>query len=356
MLKAINRISIIVSILLLSSPCLYAQENEMKDMPPAKVVVSEVSSGMIAPETEFIGTVYYQEVSDIASEVNGLVEAVEFEEGRRVKKGDVLVRLSSELLEKTIQATIASHEQVLSDLEKAKIDLQRAESLFKEELISEQSYDEHRFRVKGLEKRSASLKAEVERLGVELKKKIISTPFEGVVVKKHVDRGEWLSQGSTVATIAKGDVVDVVVEVPEGIIKHITQGSDVRIKAAGKGINGKVFAIIPRGDISTRTIPVKVRVKNTLSLIEGMEAKVTLPAGEKKKTLTVPRDAVVTVFGSTAVFAVIDSEAKMIPVDVVGYKGITAGIYADGLSEGMKVVVKGNERLKDGQPVLITDK
>jgi multidrug efflux pump subunit AcrA (membrane-fusion protein) len=154
-----------------------------------------------------------------------------------------------------------------------------------------------------------------------------------------------------VATIAKDDIVDVIVEVPEKIIRYVTPGMDVNIKAGGKVTRGKVFAIIPKGDISTRTIPVKIRVKNNLSLIEGMQAGVSLPMGEKKKALIVARDAIINIFGTDAVFAVIDSKAKMIPVKVIGYKGMEAGIYAKGLSEGMSVVIKGNERLRDGQMV-----
>lgn len=358
MLMVISRIALIVSIILLSFSAVYAQEVETKGMPPAKVVVSEVLTGNIAPETEFIGTVYYQEVSDVASEVSGSVEFVWFKEGEKVKKGHVLIKLSSDLLEKTVQATMASYEQVLSDLEKAGKDLKRAENLYREELLSEQSYDEHRFRVKGLEKRAASLKAEVERFEIELQKKAVKAPFEGVVIKRHIDRGEWLLQGAAVATIARDDVVDIIVDVPVGLIKYITQGMAVKVKVAGKEIKGRLSAIIPRADIPTRTFPVKTEIQNTLSLIEGMEARVTLPAGQKQKTLIVPRDAVIfrrDGIGKTVVFAVIDSKARMIPVKVIGYKGMTAGIYADGLTEGMKVVVKGNERLRDGQSVITDD-
>ncbi len=347
------QIALFIFICICSISRLHAQEKEFNGMPPAQVVVSEVGSGMIAPESEFIGSVYYQEVSDVASEVNGVVEEVKFEEGQRVKKGHVLVKLSSDLLNKTLQATSASYEQVLSDLEKAKLDLKRAENLYRNELLSEQSYDEQRFTVNGLEKKSASLRADVERLEVELQKKTIKAPFGGVVIKKYVERGEWLFQGASVATIAKDDVVHIVAEVPEGIIRYIAQGMNIKVRTGLGEITGKVFAIVPRGDISTRTIPVKIRAKNILSLLEGMEAQVSLPTGEKKKTFTVNRDAVITVFGNTVVFAVIDSKAKMIPVNVVGYKNMTAGVYTEGLEEGMKVVVKGNERLRDGQAVNI---
>ena len=84
-----------------------------------------------------------------------------------------------------------------------------------------------------------------------------------------------------------------------------------------------------------------------------MEARVRLPVGEKITTLFVPRDAVLTQFGSTVVVAVVDSKAMIIPAKVIGYQGMKAGINSQKISEGMKVVVKGNERLRNGQPVTI---
>jgi RND family efflux transporter MFP subunit len=340
-----------VLVFLLSFFYIYAGQCWSQGPPPAQVVVSGVSSGVISPETEFIGTVYYKEVSEVAAEVRGMVEEVRFEEGDRVKRGKVLVRLDSELLEKSIEATRASYGQVLSDLEKANIDLRRVENLFKEEFISEQIYDENRFRVKGLEKRAASLKAELEGLEVELKKKTIKAPFKGVVIKKHVDRGEWVEPGQPVSTLAIDEVVDIIVDVPEEVMRSVKKGRTVLVRSGGKEVRGKVFAIVPRGDIQTRTFPVKIRAKNTISLIEGMEARVTLPRGVRKKTLIASRDAVIRMFGTTVVFAVVENKAKMIPVKVIGYSGRSVGVESPGLSEGMKVVVKGNERLRDGQPV-----
>ncbi len=355
MLKKIGT-ALCIFILLFSFCLIHAQEEDTRGMPPASVVVSTVTSGMVAPESEFIGTVYYQEVSDLASEVNGLVVAVNFEEGQRVKKGELLVKLSDDLLQKTLQAARASYEEVLSDLERAERELARVDTLYKEELISEQTYDDRTFGVRGLRKKSQSSKATVERLETELQKKIIKTPFNGLVVKKHIDRGEWLSPGSTVATIAQDNTVDIIVDVPETVIRVISVGLGVKVKAGGGEVNGKILAIIPKGDISTRTIPVKIRAKNTLSLIEGMEARVSLPVGQKRETLTVARDAVITVFGDTVVFAVVDSKASMIPVEVTGYQGMTAGVNSEELAEGMNVVIKGNERLRDGQMVEIIDK
>ena len=140
-------------------------------MPPARVVISEVRVGTIVPEVECVGTIYYPQVSDVAPEVSGKVDIVNFEEGDRVKKGQMLVKINSDLLRKNIKTKKALHEQILSDLGLARRDLKRTENLYREEAVAEQVYDENRFRVSGLEKKSASIKAETEGLMVEFQKK-----------------------------------------------------------------------------------------------------------------------------------------------------------------------------------------
>ena len=348
--------TILIFFLMLLKPLnIEAQDKLPPGMPPARVVVSGVFSGFIAPENEYIGTVYYQEVSDVAAEVSGLSEEVRFEEGQRVKKGDVLVVISSDLLDKTIRSAKANYEQVLSDLEKERKNLERAELLFREQLLSEQAYDEQRFNVAGLEKRVLSFKSDVERLEVELSKKTVKSPFDGIVIKRHIETGEWLSPGTVAASIGKDDFADVIAEVPEHVIAYIKKGMDARVITGGSEMTGKVFSIVPKGDVSTRTIPVKVRIRNVSGLIEGMQARLILPAGNKEKAMIVPRDAVITVSGKTVLFAVVDAKAKMIPVKVAGYTGMNAGVHGEGLRAGMKVVIKGNERLRDGQPVSLSE-
>jgi RND family efflux transporter MFP subunit len=343
-----------VLVLLLAAVTLASAQDKGKGgPPPALVTISEIREGMIEPQTEFVGTVFYPEVSDVSSEVTGGIVEVRIEEGRRVRKGDVLVRLDAEILEKTLASTRASHEQVLVDLEKARVDFRRIENLYRQEAVAEQLYDENRFRVMSLEKKADSLQADMERLQAELRKKTVRAPFDGVTVEKMVDLGEWLTPGDKVATIARDDRVDVVVEVPGEIVGYMTPGRTLSVKAAGAETTGKVVSVIPKGDISTRTFPVKVRVRNRFSLIEGMEARVTVPTGKKEKSLLVSRDAVVAAFGKTAVYAVEDGKAKMIPVKVLRYVGESAGVEGEGLREGMAVVVKGNERLRDGQPLSI---
>ncbi len=319
--------------------------------PPASVTVAQVKTGMVAPQSEFIATIFYQEISETASEISGLAADVRFEEGLRVKKGQILVTLGSDILRKRLKAAKLKYEQVLSELEIARIDLKRRQALYEKKSISEQAYDENRYRVIGTEKFAASLNAEVEQLAIELEKKIIRAPFDGVVIKRHVDRGEWIAEGETVAVIGKDDIVDIVAQLPEQIVQHVKIGMQVTATANGQDFQGTVNAIVPKGDVSTRTFPVKIRTPNTFALIEGMSAKVTMPKGEIKKTLIVPRDAVIAKFDQTVVFTVQDGKAAMLPVEVIGFEGLDAGVASPGLKEGMLVVVDGNERLRNGQAI-----
>lgn len=323
--------------------------------PPALVAVGKAASGVMAPRSEFTGTVYYRVASEVASEVRGKVMEVTFEEGDSVKKRKVLVKLDTELQRKSIDSAKASHGQVLAELERANLDLKRIESLFKEGLATQKAYDDSRLLAKGLERRAASLKAEVDRLKTEVGKADIYAPFDGIIIKKQAERGEWVEAGKPIAILARADFMDAIVDVPEAVMASVKKGMDMEVKSAGKVYKGKVTAIVPSGEIKTRTFPIKIRIKNDSTLAEGMEARVSLPTGEAIEALIVPRDAVITKFGTTAVFAVKESKAAMIPVKVIGYEGNIAGVEAEGLTEGMSVVIKGNERLSDGQDVKITD-
>jgi len=86
-----------------------------------------------------------------------------------------------------------------------------------------------------------------------------------------------------------------------------------------------------------------------------MEARVSLPVGQSKNALIVPRDALMTKFGMTVVYVVVESKAKMVPVKVVEYEGQSVGVESLALKAGMDVVIKGNERLMDDQPVMVNN-
>lgn len=365
MKKAINFLLLVFCVFLLLAKNGFGAEEEKsaakaqekpQGPPPALVEVTQVVHGEAEPMVEFVGTVYYARKSSVAAEVEGVVEKVFFEEGYRVKSGDPLVSLGSDILDTVISATRADYELVLVELEQAQKELKRREPLYREGSVSESAYDEYYFKSRMLENRSVSLQASLDRLLLEKKKKMIRAPFDGIVVQKNADKGEWVDDGGMVAVIADDSIVDIVVNVPAGMLKYLEPGKELTMKSDGEKFTGKFLSYVPKGDVATRTFDVKIRLENTAGLIEGMEARALVPSAEKRAGLKVDRDALIDKFGQNVIWLVKDNTAKMVPVQVIGYEGMHVGIEGAGLEQGDMVVVKGNERLREGQPVMIGNK
>lgn len=352
---------LVYTILLLAQIGLAAEEEKSagnsaakpQGPPPALVEVAQIAEGEAEPMAEFVGTVYYARKSNVAAEVDGVVEQVFFEEGYKVKRGDPLVDLGTDILDTMIKSTRADHEMVLVELEQAEKELGRREPLYKEGSVSESAYDEYYFKTRMLENRAQSLKASFDRLLLEKQKKKIRAPFDGIIVQKKVEKGEWVDDGGTVAVIADDSIVDIVVNVPAGLLKYLEPGKNLTVKSGTEEFIGKFLSFVPQGDIATRTFDVKIRLQNSAGLVEGMEARALMPSEEKRTSLKVPRDALIDRFGQNVIWLVKDSSAKMIPVQVVGYEGMEVGLTGLGLAPGDMVIVKGNERLREGQPLVI---
>ncbi|WP_319584550.1 efflux RND transporter periplasmic adaptor subunit [uncultured Pseudodesulfovibrio sp.] len=348
-MRRILVIAVVVCLVIL--PAIPALAQQGGGRPPSPVVTAKVTSGDMAPQTEFIGTVYFSEISNVAAEVEGKVVSLDVADGQRVTKNDPLVILSSDILDSSIVNARALLDQAKADYELAKLENERTTKLFKSRTVAEGEYDSKRLTALSAEKRMIAARAILNRLLTERAKKTIRAPYDGVVIERKAFRGDWISIGETVAVMAEDKDFDVVVNAPREAFGVVKPGLEVTVKVAGRDVPGTVFAAIPRGDVATRTFPVKIRVHNDGFLAEGMEARVVLPKGLGGMTMIVPRDAVISSRGQTVVWAVVDGKAQPMPVYVVGYRGMEAGVKSKTLEEGMDVVIKGNERLQPQQPV-----
>ncbi|MDA3903303.1 MAG: efflux RND transporter periplasmic adaptor subunit [Desulfuromusa sp.] len=339
---------------LLTYPPAFAEDNTPKKQqgpPPMLVEVAPIIQGEAEPMVERIGTVHYVRASRIASELSGLVEKVHFTEGSRVKAGQPLIQLRSDLLKKAIEGTRANYEQIQIEQEHAQKGLNRIKALFEEKSVSESVFDDSHYKVLGLEKRAVMLKATLDRQLLELEKTVIRAPFSGLVQKKSTEQGEWIPTGGQIALIADDRELEVYIDVPQQQLSFLKKGDIVPIRCADQQYSGEFSYVIPQGDISTRTFTIKLKLKASQGLIAGMEAYAQLPNGPKQQSLLVPRDAVIKQFGQDVLFVAVEGKAKMIPVLISGYQGMQTAVSAPGLTEGMLVVVKGNERIRDGQAI-----
>jgi RND family efflux transporter MFP subunit len=208
----------------------------------------------------------------------------------------------------------------------------------------------------------------VDKLADQIKKHTIISRFDGYVTTKQSELGQWVTKGDAVVEVVALDTVEVVTYVPETHVPYVSVGKDVRVEVPAlpdRVFTGRVALIIPNADARARTFPVKVRVVNTpqdnIPLLKaGMSARVTLPTGPTQNALLVPKDALV-LGGPQPMVFVVDTDSsggttgKVRPVAVD--LGVTSGrlIQVTGpLSVGQKVVVRGNERLRPGQDVVVS--
>ncbi|GMV99540.1 MAG: MexH family multidrug efflux RND transporter periplasmic adaptor subunit [Candidatus Hydrogenedentota bacterium] len=332
--------------------CIATTAAAQNQAPAAKVVVQEVARGTLQQTTTKVGNAFFKEVASLATEVSGKVISVQFEEGDRIGKGTVLVELDHTLLDANLRAAEAAVKENKTRLEQEQVRLARAETLLQDQVTTQQDYDDIRFTVDSLAHRVEAFQAEAERIREEITKKNIVAPFDGIVLQRETEIGEWKNIGDTIAVFARSGVFDVVVNVPETTVPFVRPEATAPVRVAGATLVGNIVAVIPKGDTVSRTFPVKIRLDHPGDvLMEGMSVEVDLPVGSTIECATVPRDAVLLEGRDNAVYAVVDSKAKRIPVKVLGYEGLTAGVEGAGLAPGLKVIVKGHERIKDGQPV-----
>jgi RND family efflux transporter MFP subunit len=196
----------------------------------------------------------------------------------------------------------------------------------------------------------------------------ILAPFDGFVSAEHTEVGEWISEGDPVAVIIQLDEVEVLSHVPAEHAVQLRRGLDVRIELPelpGELFTGRVERVVPAADVRTRTFPVSIRLKNRVSgdrplLMAGMLARANLPTGAKRQMPLIPKDALVLTGSRRFVFVLeLDAAAKdrgsvrRVPVNLGVADGAFIQIDAP-LHAGELVVVRGNERLQDGQRVRIS--
>ena len=324
--------------------------------PPTPVVVSPVLQKQVRESVVLVGTATPRVRSLFAAEVEGLVEELYVDEGDTVKEGQVLAKLGSSILEIQLKVARAARNEARERYLQAKAELERSIKLRRSKSISEKKFSDDRFEAMAWEKRVRQRGAQISRLKYQLAKKTIIAPFSGFVAKKHTEVGQWVEKGGDIVTLINLEYVHVVVQVPERYVDKIRVGdrASVSVDALGnKTYSGKIIAIIPEGDREARTFPVKVDLKNkNFRIKSGMLSHVTFSLGKPYPALLVPKDALVNRNNQKFVFIYRNDIAKLVRLDVKGYHGGMAEVSGD-LSPGFLVVIRGNERLRDGQKVLV---
>lgn len=326
--------------------------------PPTRVAVLKVFEKEVAPTTQLVGVVDFDQSAGISSEISGLMINHRMVEGQVVRKGDLLVELNTEFLQKDIGVIDQQIAQMGVRIEKTRKNLKRFEALFKEDATSEKDYDDLAFNLRELEVEKQRLRVTRAKKKLELNKSKIRAPFDGLVVERLKDVGEWISPEDPICRLAAIEHTVVKVPVSEGLIRYVRQGQSVAvsIQALERDVTGQVRTIVPKVDPKSKTFELKVGIQYVQGLLQNMSASVDVPSGHKKKLKMIKRDALVRFQGKQFVYTVNEGKAKILPVSVAAVDGEYLGVDAPHIKAGMPVVVDGNERLQPDQQVQVVDK
>lgn len=320
---------------------------------PALVQVDNARTVTMAPTMQVAGTVISRSDAVLSAEVQGrLIEVAEV--GTRVEAGDAIARIEDTALElraRELRAEISRVEARLSFLDAELARIQRlADSNLAAVTQIEQTRSDRDVASSDLEIARARL-AQVQD---ELDRTRVTAPFPGVVVERRVQAGERVSPGTAIVRLVDPDRLEVVARAPLAYYRYVQPGDELAIVIGeDETLPAPLRTVVSIGDEFNHVFELRLDVTEPLPI--GQTVRVTIPTANVREVLAVPRDALVLRGDGTSVF-IVDEENKARRIRVV--TGIGSGdlIEVRGpVSDGDRVVVRGNERLRADQDVRIMD-
>jgi len=320
--------------------------------PPAAVVVEEIRQTNIAPTVSIPGTVLSRLDSRLATEVEGRV--IWFEDvGTAVAAGDPVVRLESTTLEiqrEEYRGQVARENARLLFLEPEVV---RLETLTRQDIAAESLLNQAQSDLEVARSDLAIATARLKQIEDQIAKMTIPAPFSGVVSERRVNLGEMINRLDIVARLVSAESIEIISRAPLNAVAFLDVGSDLEIYNDYRRGTGKVRAIVPFGDPQSHMFELRIDVP-TGNWIVGESVQLDVPVAQPKLALAVPRDALVLRREGTFVFRVNgDNVAERVAVATGLGDGDLIEVSGS-LVPGDRVIVRGAERLAEGQRVAIS--
>jgi membrane fusion protein, multidrug efflux system len=314
-----------------------------QERPPAAVIVSRILEQRVPTELSLVGTAQPRRSSTVASETEGLVVALLGEVGHQVRRGQVIVELGNDQLQ-------AALTEARADVELHARNFEQNSELLRQEAVTEQSLRDTEYQL-------SRARAKLANLDSRLRALAIKAPFDGHVVQTFAQLGEWVDRGAGVARIIATDTIRVQVDVPERYVDLLSTGHAGRITVDALGsepLAGRVVAILAEGHVDSRTFPVIVEALNPGNRIRSaMSARVIFELERAETVILVHKDAVVSSTTGQFVYVASSDTAAVRQVRTgMAYRGYVTVVEGE-LEPGELVVVRGNERLSDGQSIRV---
>jgi membrane fusion protein (multidrug efflux system) len=309
-----------------------------------QVVAAPVRIGSVVERVESVGSARARDAITLTSRVSGIVSVIRFEEGQRVKAGDVLVEFDRGTQE-------AERDQARAQVDDARTRLNRARQLRATQAVAEAQIDQLEAGLRQAEARLRQTEAKIEEM------KIVA-PFAGRVGIRQVSLGALVPPGAVVTTLDDLSRMRVEFAIPEVFVARLSQGMRVTASSPAFGerhFDGTVEVVDTRIDPATRSVRLIAAFDNQEELLKpGLFLNIDLTLARRDTAMMVPEDAIDPVADRTFVFAVRNGRAVRQEVKL-GTRVAGEVEILEGLAAEEQVVVRGLQRLRNGQPVTVTE-
>jgi RND family efflux transporter MFP subunit len=319
--------------------------------PPVVVEITTARSARMAPRAWIPGSIVSRDDARVAGIVAGRVQWIA-DVGHRVEAGGVLARLDDTVVKLRAAELKAQVARAQAQAELARAQLDRYESLAATKIYPQNQLDEARAQLDMARHDVTRLSAQLNHAEYDAQQSTIRAPFAGVVTERFTQRGEFLQVGAAVARVVNTDGVEARATAALAFAGNVKPGQVVAIRVAGDEARATVRAVVPVGDERSRQFDVRLALAKTQWPV-GTALEVSVPTGNDRPAVVVPRDAIVIRPTQSYVMRVGQN-------GTVERREVDAGSVVDnmveirsGVAVGDRLVVRGAERLEHGQAVTV---
>ncbi len=322
--------------------------------PPPTAVTTILAKHETWPSTlNIIGTAVAIQGVTVSADLPGTVERINFESGKPVHAGDVLVELDTR--QERAQLTAAEAQRDL-----ARINFARTQELVKQGVTARTEYDNTSAQQKATEAQVGEIRATIER-------KTIRAPFTGVLGLRQINLGQYLAAGQAIVPLQSLNPIYVNFGVPQQTSAPALAGRTLRVTSddlPGATFTGRVTAVDSVISEATRNIQVQATLPNPAGKLRpGMFVQVQVVLGASRQVVTLPASAINYAPYGDSVFVVTDIKdpkgktyrgVHQQFVKVEGSRGDQVAVIS-GLNSGDEVVTSGVFKLRNGAPVQVNN-
>jgi len=287
------------------------------------------------------GTVLPDEEVDLSFETSGKIVGINFREGTRVKKGDLLAKIN----DKPLQAQYLKLQAQLKLAEEKEF---RQRSLLEKDAISRESYDQ-------IATELQSLEADILLIQARITETELRAPFDGIIGLRLLSEGSYASPATKIVRLVKTSPLKIEFSIPERYASEVKPGFPIEFRIDGDSqiYKASVYAVEPKIDINTRTIGVRALYPNSRDELKpGRFASISMRLSQIENTIAIPTEAVIPEMEGEKVYIYKAGKASAVQV-TIGLRTESSIQIQDGLQFGDTLLTSGILQLREGLPVVL---